>query len=130
MPPLDRMRKIRRDIVRSINDYREQFSSNLVFTDIISNRVATEYAEFLLDNDEDPLHLQQICDKHLLVGNVVPLVGFAYLEDEDVGGNGEDKILYHEFMDAHGLLCELEDELNKFTAKEVTHVGVGFAWNK
>ena len=57
MPPLDRMRKIRRDIVRSINDYREQFGSNLVFTDIISNRVATEYAEYLLDNDEDNLYL-------------------------------------------------------------------------
>jgi hypothetical protein len=67
-----------------------------------------------------------MCEKQLLVGNVIPLVGFAYLEDEE----SEDKILYHEFMDAHGLLCELEDEISKLTAKEVTHIGVGFAWNK
>lgn len=53
-------------------------------------------------------------------------MGNAYLEEEE----NEDKILYHEFMDAHGLLCELEDEMLKFCANDKTHVGVGFAWNK
>jgi hypothetical protein len=57
---------------------------------------------------------------------VVALVGNAYLEEEE----NEDKILYNEFMDAHGLLCELEEEREKFCGKEITHVGVGFAWNK
>jgi len=33
-------------------------------------------------------------------------------------------------MDAHGLLCELEDEIIKFTNKDYTHIGIGFAWNK
>lgn len=60
------------------------------------------------------------------MGTVTPLVGNAYLEEEE----NEDKILYNEFMDAHGLLCELEDERDKFCGKEITHVGVGFAWNK
>lgn len=53
MPPLDRMRKIRRDIMRSINDYREGFGSSMVFGDILGNRAATEYAEYLLENEED-----------------------------------------------------------------------------
>lgn len=38
--------------------------------------------------------------------------------------------MYNEFMDAHGLLTELEDEVGKMTDGKVTHVGVGFAWNK
>jgi hypothetical protein len=33
-------------------------------------------------------------------------------------------------MDAHGLLCELADELEKLLDPKTTHVGVGFAWNK
>jgi len=53
MPPLDRMRKIRRDILRSINEYREKVHSSMVFNDPLTNKVAAEYAEFLLENDED-----------------------------------------------------------------------------
>ena len=45
------------------------------------------------------------------MGKVLPLIGEAMLEDDD----NDDRILYNEFMDAHGLLCELEDEINKFT---------------
>ena len=126
MPPLDRMRKIRRDIVKSINDFRERAGANFVYPDTLSNRAATEYAEYLLENAESKDALNQICERNLIVGSVVPLVGHAYLEEED----NEDKVLYNEFMDAHGLLCELEDEIEKFTGKEVTHIGVGFAWNK
>ena len=126
MPPLDRMRKIRRDIIKSINDYREQYSTPGVYVDILANRAATEYAEYLLENDEDLNVVNDICQKHMLVGGVIPLVGYSYLEDEDQ----DDRILYHEFMDAHGLLCELEEELTKMTDAKITHVGVGFAWNK
>ena len=60
------------------------------------------------------------------MGAVIPLIGFSYLEEEDT----DDKVLYHEFMDAHGLLCELEDDLTKLLDEKFTHVGVGFAWNK
>jgi hypothetical protein len=126
MPPLDRMRKIRRDIMRSINDYRTSMGSNMAFGDILSNKAATEYAEYLLENDEDPSFLTNLLEKHLIVGKATVLVGYAYLEDED----SEDKMLYNEFMDAHGLLCELEEEMTKFVDNSVTHVGVGFAWNK
>jgi hypothetical protein len=49
MPPLDRMRKIRRDIIKTINDYRERVNTPGVFMDILSNRAATEYAEYLLE---------------------------------------------------------------------------------
>ena len=32
-------------------------------------------------------------------------------------------------MDAHGLLLELQHELGLLTAKNITHVGIGFAEN-
>jgi hypothetical protein len=34
-----------------------------------------------------------------------------------------------EFMDAHGLLLELQVELGQLTHKDFTHIGVGFAHN-
>jgi hypothetical protein len=54
MPPLDRMRKIRRDIIKTINDYRDRVNVPGVYMDVLSNRAATEYAEYLLEQDENP----------------------------------------------------------------------------
>jgi hypothetical protein len=120
------MRKIRRDIVKTINDYRERVNVPGVFIDILSNRAATEYADYLLEKDEDPNVLKEILNKNFIVGDVVTLVGYSNLEDEE----NEDKILYHEFMDAHGLLCELDEEREKLMDAKFTHVGVGFAWSR
>lgn len=83
MPPLDRMRKIRRDIVKSINDYRENLKNPGVYSDVMANKVATEYAEYLLENEEDMNVLQEICNKYMIVGAVIPLVGICMLEEED-----------------------------------------------
>ena len=53
LPPLDKLRKIRRDIINSINEYRGSFGQGSVFMDILSNRAANEYAEYLLSAEED-----------------------------------------------------------------------------
>jgi len=126
MPPLDRMRKIRRDVMRSINDYREKQQIPGVYQDILANKAATEYAEFLLNNEESSSVVNDILQKHMIVGSVVSLVGFSYLEEDD----SDDRVLHNEFMDAHGLLCELSEELEKLLDPKITHVGIGFAWNK
>jgi len=126
MPPLDRMHKIRHDIIKVINDYREKFEVTGLYGDIMGNAVANEYAEYLLENDEDETVLQQIKEKHHYHGEVTAIVGFSNL-DEDA--ESEDKMLHAEFMDAHGLLTELGDELDKIVAPQTTHVGIGFAWN-
>jgi len=44
MPPLDKMRKIRRAIVKTINDMREAHNAPSIYLDVMSNRAATEYA--------------------------------------------------------------------------------------
>jgi hypothetical protein len=33
-------------------------------------------------------------------------------------------------MDAHGLLLELGEETEKLCEKDISHVAIGFAWNK
>jgi hypothetical protein len=126
MPPLDKMRKIRRDVLRTINEYREAVQTPGVYHDILANKAATEYAEYLLENEEDPAVVTEILNKHLIIGSVTVAVGYSYLEEDDV----DDRVLHHEFMDAHGLLLELEEELEKLTDPKVTHIGVGFAWSK
>ena len=87
---------------------RERVDAPGIVMDILSNRAASEYAEYLLENGEDSEKQKEILGKHLIVGEVQTLVGVSMLEDEE----NEDKVLYNEFMDAHGLLCELEEERN------------------
>jgi hypothetical protein len=50
---LDKMRKVRREILRTINDIRAKFSNNNVYIDMLGSKAATEYAEFLLGNEDN-----------------------------------------------------------------------------
>jgi hypothetical protein len=104
------MRKVRREILRTINDIRTKFGNNNVFIDPLVNKAANEYAEYLLtsDDQENPELLKAISDKHLIVGEQKVLQGIAYLEEDVVS---KDPTKKDEFMDAHGLLLELQYEL-------------------
>ena len=128
MPPLDKMRKFRRDIIKSINDYRSMNKVPGVYIDILANKAACEYAEHLLTGEDNETVLTDILNKHLIVGQVTTLVGMSLLEEDDEDGHS--RVLHGEFMDAHGVLCELQDDLERMIDAKYTHVGVGFAWNK
>lgn len=54
------------------------------------------------------------------------LQGIAYLEEDIVS---KDLTKKDEYMDAHGLLLELQEEMGELTNKKYTHVGIGFAHN-
>jgi hypothetical protein len=126
LPKLDRMRKIRRQILRTINDIREAHGVPMMYPDTMGNKAATEYANYLMSNPEDENKAKEIAKEFHCVGEIVPLVGFAILEeDEDHQGT-----LQEQMMDAHGLLLELEYELSVLAQGEHTHVGIGFAFNK
>jgi len=71
--------------------------------------------------------LKEICEMHGIIGDQRACVGVAYLEDDHESG---DKTKTEEFMDAHGLLLELQEELTLLVDPKLTHVGVGFAHNK
>jgi hypothetical protein len=127
MPPLDKMRKVRREVIRTINDIREKFGNPMVQGDVLFNKAANEYAEYLLQHDEDNKDVQKEClDKFHCVGEVQTLQGIAYLEEDVVS---KDPTKKDEFMDAHGLLLELQYELGQLTDKQYTHVAIGFAAN-
>ena len=100
------MRKVRREIVRTINEIRAKFGNNNIFADALTNNAANEYAEYLLtsDDQENPDLFKTILEKHSVVGEQKFLQGIAYLEEDVVS---KDPTKKDEFMDAHGLLLEL-----------------------
>ena len=62
MTPLDRMRKIRRAIVKTINDLREGSGAAPIYIDPNANKAANDYAQFLLENElEQQDKLTEIC---------------------------------------------------------------------
>ena len=63
MNPLDRMRKIRRTILKTINDIRAGPKVNAppLQMDFHGNKAATEYALHLLENPEDQEKCDEIC---------------------------------------------------------------------
>jgi hypothetical protein len=126
MPPLDKMRKIRRQIIRTINDMREAHNVPSIYTDVMANKAATEYAQFLLMNQEDPAKVEELCKANHISGTVSSLVGYAMLEEDE----DHQESLNDQLMDAHGLLLELEYELGILADNKNTHIGIGFAYNK
>lgn len=127
LPPLDRNRKIRREVVRTINDVRAKFASTAPLShDVLLSNAAEEYAQFLLANPPNEETLTAIAGSHnaVLGEGFKVLVGNAGLEEEM---EASDKYYTGEYMDAHGLLLELQEELGMLTNKEYTHIGVGLA---
>lgn len=81
-----------------------------MYPDTLANKAAEEYAMFLMTNPEQDETLKAMCEAHHAVlneGEYKVLIGNAFLE-EDV--EPSDKHMMTEFMDAHGLLLELQDE--------------------
>lgn len=81
----------------------------------------------MLTEDHNEDSLAQIAEHHKVVGVQKAIVGFSYLDDDHDAG---DLTKMDEFMDAHGLLLELQEEMGQITNKDYTHIGVGFAANK
>lgn len=124
LPALDKMRKVRREVLKTINDYRQHAGVPAIYTDIFTNHAANEYAKFLLDEEHDQDSLNKICEIHRVVGEQDSVVGFSYLDDDRTSS---DPTKMAEFMDAHGLLLEMSETMNKLLDKDVTHIGIGFA---
>lgn len=96
-------------------------------------RVANEYAEHLLHQKDDQTILQELIDKYEAVGSPDTesrqykcIVGEAFYDTE----TGDEEELADVFMDAHGLLFELEDELNTILDPKYTHIAIGLAFTQ
>jgi len=97
--------------------------------------VANEYADHLLQSksNEDLPILEELLDKYQALGcdtlksnKYFCIVGEAYYDAE----TGDERELAEAFMDAHGLLFELSDELKIILTPENTHIAVGLAYDK
>lgn len=58
MPPLDKMRKIRREVLKTINDLRAKFDDRWPLNiDEHANKAADEYAFHLLSEEPSEAHM-------------------------------------------------------------------------
>lgn len=122
------MRKVRREVLKTINDFRRHANLGSIYTDQFTNQAANEYARFLLTEEANDDSLQQICENYNIVGEGQKvIIGFAYLDDDN---SSNDNTKQAEFLDAHGLLLELQEDLAVLMDPKFTHVGVGFAADK
>ncbi len=122
------MRKVRREIIKTINDFRAGFNRPKVHTDPFTNQAAYEYANYLLrerawDNPDEKV-LEEICQHFKIPFAPKAIVGYSHLDDDSAGG---DFTKMSENMDAHGLLLEVQEERDQLSDPKVTHIGVGFA---
>lgn len=104
-----------------------------VTPDHIMQWVANEYAEHLLHNNNDPAILTEFINKYEAVGGADThakdykcIFGEAYYDTE----TGDEEELQDVFMDAHGLLFELEEELNILLDSKYTHIAIGLAFTQ
>ena len=125
LPALDKMRKVRREVLKTINEFRKHANLNSIYTDQFTNLAANEYARFLITEEPNDDSLQQICESFKIVGDAQKaIIGFAYLDDDN---SSNDNTKQAEFLDAHGLLLELQDDLAVLMNPAYSHVGIGFA---
>ena len=127
LPPLDKMRKVRREIVKTINELRAGFNRPQIYVDPNTNAAAYEYANYILkekawDNPDEAV-LEEVCQHFKLIGKHKAIVGYSHLDDDNTG----DFTKMAEHMDAHGLLLEMQSEMEQLSDPKVTHIGVGFA---
>ena len=97
------MRKVRREIVKTINDYRSRFQRPQIYLDANTNAAAYEYAKYLLkerawDNPDEGV-LEELCQAFKLIPKQKAIVGFSHLDDDAASG---DPTKMAEFMDASG----------------------------
>ena len=95
--------------------------------------MANTYAEHVLLQGQDDAILKELLEVNDAIGadntlanKYVCLIGEAYYDAE----TGDEKELADAFMDAHGLLFELEEELTAILNPDNTHIAVGFAYNQ
>ena len=53
LPALDKMRKVRREVLKTINDFRKHAGLKSIYTDQFTNQAANEYARMLLTEEPD-----------------------------------------------------------------------------
>jgi hypothetical protein len=123
LPPLDPWRKIRRELLKILNQSRHEEDPNLqeMHIDYLATDAAQEYAKYVLEEEEDDKILHDLILSCKTVGEIKSCIATTFLEEEA----SDPKHLVEPFIDAHGLLMELHRDLIMDTV--FNHVGIGLA---
>lgn len=123
LPPLDPWRKIRRELLKILNQSRHEEDPDLqeMHIDYLATEAAQEYAKYVLEEDEDDKILNDLIHNCKTVGEIKSCIATTFLEEEAA----DPKHLVEPFIDAHGLLMELHRDLIMDTV--FNHVGIGLA---
>lgn len=118
------MRKVRREVIKTINEFRQHAGLGIIHQDAFTNSAANEYARFLLNEEPSPESVEHFASNNHVIGDQQAIIGYSYLDDDN---QPQDVTKLAEFLDAHGLLLEMQEDLDVLMNKDYTHVGVGFA---
>ncbi|CAG9317538.1 unnamed protein product [Blepharisma stoltei] len=123
LPPLDPLRKVRRELLRAINNTRQEDGVGLeeITLDLLTTESLQEYTKYVLEEEEDSDVLEKIISEGKGVGKFSSCTAITFLEEETT----DTKHLIEPFVDAHGLLVELKRSL--ILDPGVNHVGIGVA---
>ena len=121
------MRKVRRDILKTINKYRSKNRRHEIFVDPAANEAANEFAQQLLQSrawnkSPDDESVEAISQLYKLPHKQTAIVGYSNIDEES-----GDLTRWEEYLDAHGAILEIQEEREKFKDRKTTHVGLGFA---
>ena len=121
LPPLDSWRKVRRELLKALNQTREEEVGGLpeVHMDWLASEGLQEYAKYVLEDEEDSDKIPEFIGASKSVGKYIFCTAVTILEDEVT----ESKHLIAPFLDAHGLISELYR--TETLDSKLSHVGIG-----
>ena len=62
------MRKVRREVIKTINEFRQHANLGNIYADHFTNQAANQYASFLLTEEPNEDSLMQICEENTIAG--------------------------------------------------------------
>lgn len=125
LPPLDPLRKIRRELLKAINGTRDEEGIGLeeITLDLLTTESLQDYAKYVLEEEEDPDQLEKILADGKSPGKFTCCTAVTFLEEDTT----DTKHLIEPFVDAHGLLVELKRGI--ILDPGYNHVGIGVAFH-
>jgi len=126
-PPLDPLRKIRRMIFNAINTLRNEEDLPPVEMDPYINETASKYAEFCASGEVDgnQAKLTELTTAFKAPGEYKGITGYRYLDEEE---RKNAKLMINKFfLEAYGLIFEINETREEMLKPDYTHVGIGLA---
>ena len=125
-------RKIRYKLFRFINKIRENYILPEYDQDQLGNKLAMEYANYLLDGKESETVLNNLVNKSHFPGEfkISTFSVFVDMSNDDRGRKGRFSDYMSEFIDAHSTLVEFEKDRANLLSSLLNSVSMGMAFDE